>query len=43
VIRPSTISRRRGGVADLHEAAALEPSPVREAIQYRSLDRRGVG
>ena len=30
-------------VADLDEAAALEPKHVSEAIQYRSLDRRGVG
>jgi len=30
-------------VADLAEAAALEPKHVSEAIQYRSLDRRGVG
>jgi magnesium chelatase family protein len=30
-------------VADLDEAASLEPKHVSEAIQYRSLDRRGVG
>src|SRR5256712_467181 len=30
-------------VADLDGAAALEPKHVSEAIQYRSLDRRGVG
>jgi len=30
-------------VADLDEAPALEPKHVSEAIQYRSLDRRGVG
>ncbi len=29
-------------VADLDEAVALEPKHVGEAIQYRSLDRRGV-
>jgi magnesium chelatase family protein len=29
-------------VADLDEAASLEPKHVGEAIQYRSLDRRGV-
>jgi magnesium chelatase family protein len=29
-------------VADLDHAAALEPKHVSEAIQYRSLDRRGV-
>src|SRR5712664_1068225 len=29
-------------VADLDEAAGLEPKHVSEAIQYRSLDRRGV-
>jgi len=29
-------------VADLDEAASLEPKHVSEAIQYRSLDRRGV-
>jgi magnesium chelatase family protein len=29
-------------VADLEKAAALEPKHVSEAIQYRSLDRRGV-
>ena len=29
-------------VADLDEAAALESKHVSEAIQYRSLDRRGV-
>jgi magnesium chelatase family protein len=30
-------------VADLDEAPALEPKHVSEAIQYRSLDRRGLG
>src|SRR2546428_195713 len=30
-------------VADLDGAVALEPKHVSEAIQYRSLDRRGVG
>src|SRR5881394_4081482 len=30
-------------VADLDGAAGLEPKHVSEAIQYRSLDRRGVG
>jgi magnesium chelatase family protein len=30
-------------VADLDEATSLEPRHVSEAIQYRSLDRRGVG
>jgi magnesium chelatase family protein len=29
-------------IADLDEAASLQPQHVREAIQYRSLDRRGV-
>src|SRR6267378_2409929 len=29
-------------VADLDEAASLEPKHVSEAIQYRSLDRRGL-
>jgi len=29
-------------VADLDEAAALEPKHVSEALQYRNLDRRGV-
>jgi len=29
-------------IADLDEAASLEPKHVSEAIQYRSLDRRGV-
>jgi magnesium chelatase family protein len=29
-------------IADLDQAASLEPKHVREAIQYRSLDRRGV-
>jgi magnesium chelatase family protein len=29
-------------VADLDEAPSLEPKHVSEAIQYRSLDRRGV-
>ena len=29
-------------IADLGGAAPLEPAHVREAIQYRSLDRRGV-
>ena len=29
-------------VADLDQAPALEPKHVSEAIQYRSLDRRGV-
>jgi len=29
-------------VADLDEAVSLEPKHVGEAIQYRSLDRRGV-
>ena len=29
-------------VADLETAAGLEPKHVSEAIQYRSLDRRGV-
>jgi magnesium chelatase family protein len=30
-------------VADLDRAAELQPKHVSEAIQYRSLDRRGVG
>jgi magnesium chelatase family protein len=30
-------------VADLDGAAELQPKHVSEAIQYRSLDRRGVG
>jgi magnesium chelatase family protein len=30
-------------VADLDGAAGLAPKHVSEAIQYRSLDRRGVG
>jgi len=30
-------------IADLDGAAGLEPKHVSEAIQYRSLDRRGVG
>ena len=30
-------------IADLADAAGLEPKHVSEAIQYRSLDRRGVG
>ncbi len=30
-------------IADLDEAGELEPKHVSEAIQYRSLDRRGVG
>src|SRR5207237_5724560 len=30
-------------IADLDEAAELQPKHVSEAIQYRSLDRRGLG
>src|SRR5947209_6803991 len=30
-------------IADLSGAAELEPKHVSEAIQYRSLDRRGLG
>jgi len=30
-------------IADLDSAAALAPNHVSEAIQYRSLDRRGLG
>jgi len=30
-------------IADLSEAADLQPKHMSEAIQYRSLDRRGVG
>ncbi|HEX9565444.1 MAG TPA: hypothetical protein VF981_15795 [Gemmatimonadaceae bacterium] len=30
-------------IADLERAAELAPKHVSEAIQYRSLDRRGVG
>jgi predicted ATPase with chaperone activity len=30
-------------VADLDRAPGLQPKHVSEAIQYRSLDRRGVG
>jgi magnesium chelatase family protein len=30
-------------IADLESAAQLQPKHVSESIQYRSLDRRGVG
>jgi magnesium chelatase family protein len=30
-------------IADLGRDAALDPKHVSEAIQYRSLDRRGAG
>ena len=30
-------------IADLEEATELQPKHVSEAIQYRSLDRRGLG